>query len=162
MEKCRKKQKPKKYLLWFHEVLVIPVQYETSWIEWSHLNRWTSLSLVVRLKDYENGHKKIYVFSKTICYWRSNIAQFWFAKYSMSKISRIFTFFSSKNTKMGDSLLLLTYFDNFDFKSLKMHPNFDVWYQIKRKPWSIFMDVWPCLFTPKLSYSQLFKVRNIW
>ena len=42
-----------------------------------------------------------------------------------------------------------------------MRPNFDVPYQIKPNPWSIFMavfiDLWPCLFTTKLNYAQLFK-----
>ena len=44
---------------------------------------------------------------------------------------------------------------------LKMHPNFDNWYQIKPKGSDIFMtvfiDLWPCLFTTKLSYAHLFK-----
>ena len=44
---------------------------------------------------------------------------------------------------------------------LKMRPNFDVWYQIKPNCWNIFMavfiDLWPCLFTTKLSYTQVFK-----
>ena len=44
---------------------------------------------------------------------------------------------------------------------LKMQPNFDVQYQIEPKRWNIFMavfmDLFPCLFTAKLSYTQLFK-----
>ena len=44
---------------------------------------------------------------------------------------------------------------------LKMRPNFDVPYQIKPNSQNIFMavfiDLWPCLFTTKLSYAQLFK-----
>ena len=44
---------------------------------------------------------------------------------------------------------------------LKMCPNFDVWYQIKPNCWkiftAIFIDLWPCLFTTKFSYAQLFK-----
>ena len=44
---------------------------------------------------------------------------------------------------------------------LKMCPNFNVWYQIKPNCYNIFMaifiDLWSCLFTTKLSYAQLFK-----
>ena len=44
---------------------------------------------------------------------------------------------------------------------LKMRSNFDIRYQIKPNRWNIFMDtfidLWPCLFTTKLSYAQLFK-----
>ena len=42
-----------------------------------------------------------------------------------------------------------------------MCPNFDVWYQIKPNRQNIsravFIDLWLCLFTTKLSYTQLFK-----
>ena len=44
---------------------------------------------------------------------------------------------------------------------LKTRPNFDVRYQIKPNHWNIFVaifkDLWPCLFTTKLSYAQLLK-----
>ena len=47
----------------------------------------------------------------------------------MSESSRIFTnlFFSLKNSKKGDQLLLMTYFHNFDFQCTlfsKIVPNF--------------------------------------
>ena len=42
-----------------------------------------------------------------------------------------------------------------------MSPNFDLHISIDLNPENIFMavfiDLWPCLFTTKLSYAQLFK-----
>ena len=46
------------------------------------------------------------------------------SNFSVSKISRIFAiFFSLKNAKMGDKLLLITNFDNFDFQSTLFSKN---------------------------------------
>ena len=65
-----------------------------------------------RPKIYENCHKKVLgiwydLVLKVKC---SKILIF------MSKINRIFTtFFSLKNTKVGDKLLSIPCFDNFDF-----------------------------------------------
>ena len=83
----------------------------------------------------------------------------------MPKISRIFTKKNSlKNTKMGDKLLLMPYFDNFDFQCTlfsKNAPKF--WSPIPNQAklqeifMAVFIDIWPCLFTTKLSYAQLFK-----
>ena len=52
--------------------------------------------------------------------------------------------------KIGEQLLLLTYFDNCDLKNillLKMSPNFDFQVSIDLNPENIFMavfiDLWP-------------------
>ena len=72
----------------------------------------------------------------------------------MSKISRIFIkFFSLKNTKLGDQLLLITYFDNFDFQctlSSKNVPKF--WSLIPNQFKSL---LWPFSKTSDLTYSPL-------
>ena len=64
---------------------------------------------------------------------------------------------SLKNTKMGDKLLSIPYFDNFALQCtlfLKMRQNFDVRYQVKPNrqniSMSVFIDLWSCLFTAKL------------
>ena len=58
-----------------------------------------------RPKVYENGHKKV------LGIWLDLVLR---VKFSMSKISRIFTKKNSlTNTKMGDNLLLIP---NFDFQ----------------------------------------------
>ena len=48
---------------------------------------------------------------------RSNIAQFWFSKsfFCVKNQLNLSDFFSLENIKIEEQLLLLTYFDNFDF-----------------------------------------------
>ena len=79
--------------------------------------------------------------------------------FSMLKISRIFTKqISLKNAKMYHILITLIFIVLF---FLKMLPNFDVRYQIKPDCQNIFkvvfIDLWPCLLTTKLSYPQQIK-----
>ena len=86
--------------------------------------------------------------------WRSNIAKFWFSK----------LFFRWKLQKWGINFyywnILITLIFNVLY-FLKTQPNFDVQYQIEPNNLNIFMavfiDLWPCLFTTKVSYAQLFK-----
>ena len=69
-----------------------------------------------RSKVYETDHKD--VLFGLIWYRMSNIAQFWFSKsffYVKNWPNLSEFFFSLKNIKMGEQLLLMTYFDNFDF-----------------------------------------------
>ena len=58
---------------------------------------------------------------------------------------------------MGDKLLLIPYFDNFDFQCTlfpKNPPKF--WRSIPNQA-GTFLDLWHCMFSTKLSYTQLFK-----
>ena len=65
-------------------------------------------------KNYENGHKNIF---GLLVVFRIEQHNFDYQNhFSTSKIGLIFLIFlSMKNIKKGDQLLLLTYFDNFDF-----------------------------------------------
>ena len=78
--------------------------------------------------DYENGHKNIFGLSVLELKKQHNFD--FQIHFSMSKIGGILLiFFSLKNIKKGDQLLLLTYLDNFDFLCtllLKVGPIFDL------------------------------------
>ena len=63
----------------------------------------------IRLKVYENDHKKI------LDIWLDLILKVKYSKILIFRANLYNLFFSLKNTKMGYLLLFLTYFDNFDF-----------------------------------------------
>ena len=70
-----------------------------------------------RPKNYENSHKNVFglLVILALKVEKQHNSDFQ-SHFSMSKIGGIFlNFFSLKNIKKEDQLLLLTYFDNFDF-----------------------------------------------
>ena len=83
----------------------------------------------------------------------------------MSKTSQLFIyFFSLKNRKMGDYLVFLRIFDNFDFLYISFSKNAPIcWCSIPNQTkllehfYGSFHNLWSCLCTIKLSYAQLFK-----
>ena len=68
-----------------------------------------SIAEYIRLKVYENDHKKI------LDIWLDLILKVKYSKILIFRANLYNVFFSLKNTKMGYYLLFLTYFDNFDF-----------------------------------------------
>ena len=69
---------------------------------------------------------------------------------------------------MGDKLLLIPYIDNFGFQCALFSENAPKFWRLipnqAKLLEPIFMavsiDLWPCLFTTKLSYAQLFKCSD--